>query len=101
MPRPRRTEITRVARYAERERTSFPGFVVLGLASISASLVRLEGAGGKEEEEDDGRDDVEDAPRVDDASREVVHVLEDVQVRQGLAQLREGQEVPRDSDDEA
>src|SRR5664279_2991716 len=103
MPRPRRTEITRVARYAEWEGTSFADFgsVVLGLASISASLVRLEGACGKKEEEDDGRDDVEDAPRVDDASREVVHVLEDVQVRQGVAQFGERQEVPRDSDDEA
>src|SRR5664279_4402574 len=101
MPRPRRTEITRVARYAERERTSFPGFVVLALASISASLVRLEGARGKEEEEDDGRNDVEDAPRVDDAPGEVVHVLEDVQIRKGVPHFGEGQEVPRDPDDEA
>src|SRR5450755_749524 len=93
MPRPRRTEIASVARYAEGEGTS--------LAAISASLVRLEGARGKEEEEDDGRDDIENAPGVHDAPCEVVHVLEDVQIRQGVAHFGEGQEVPRDPDDEA
>src|SRR5665811_362131 len=93
MPRPITTEIASVARYVEREG--------LALASISASLVRLEGARGKEEEEDDGRNDVEDAPRVDDAPGEVVHVLEDVQIRKGVPHFGEGQEVPRDPDDEA
>src|SRR5664279_4336313 len=107
MPRPRRTEIVSVARYAERDGTpvrvcGFVTFVfsVFSLASISASLVRLEGARGKEEKENDGRNDVEDAPRVDDAPGKVVHVLEDVQIRQGIAQFGKGQKVPRDSDDE-
>src|SRR5512140_1495873 len=101
MPRPRRIEIVSVARYVEREGVPFAGRGVVVFALISASLVRLEGARGKEEEEDDGRDDVEDAPRVDDAAGEIVHVLEDVQIREGITQFGERQEVPRDPDDEA
>src|SRR5512143_108808 len=96
IPRPSAIEIARVARYVEREGVSFTVE-----ASISAGLVRLEGARGEEEEEDDRRDDVEKPTCVHDSPGEIIHVLEDVQVAQRLARLGEGQKVPRHSDDEA
>ena len=52
---------------------------------MSASLVGFQRLGGEEEEEDDRRQDVDEAARVDDSLREVVHVAEQVQVRQRLA----------------
>src|SRR5512141_2664173 len=92
MPSPRTTESARVARKALRE--------VFVTVVISAPLVRLEGARREEEEEDDGGRDVEEAPRVDDPAGEVVHVLEEVQVRERLAEHGIRHEVAEDADDE-